>query len=131
MTKDNKPSGEQVSIGGLTLNEESGPYYITVTKDSVIKNCTLRFADLQKENEANKKALRDIADGYPSEWAYTILKKDYDALVKDHADDWRRIQDAERENASLRASLKSAIDVAESLIAFYEEHEGDSAKIIA
>jgi len=34
---------------------------------------------LKAEIEKTKKALRDTADGRPSEWAYVQLKNDYDA----------------------------------------------------
>lgn len=37
---------------------------------------------LRDELEKTKRALRDTANGCPSEWAYVQLKNDYDILVQ-------------------------------------------------
>jgi chromosome segregation ATPase len=89
------------------------------------------YDTLNIENEKNKKALRDIADGYPSEWAYTILKKNYDALAKqceelkenleqktNHANAMKysfdkkhkKVLSLESENTELRDALRTAIE---------------------
>lgn len=57
----------------IGIVEQAKPDFIHVIEHSA-------YAALKAENEKFRKAVDALTNGYPSEWAYTILKKERDEL---------------------------------------------------
>ena len=65
-------------INGNEAHEfDSSKFPVVIDRSFLLSDSTVRVIEYSAYEKV-KKALRDTANGRPSEWAYTILKKDYD-----------------------------------------------------